>query len=192
MAATVDAGALVVGGTAHVFTAPVGTPLPTTPTGTLNSQFLSVGYTTEDGIRFADEKTVSEIRALQSFYPIRRIVTGRASMAEFTMLEWDQKTVPLAFGGGAITEPTAGVFRYDPPDPEDLDERAMVIDITDGDDHHRFVIRKGMVTSNAESTFLRTDAAKLPLTFAALGVDGEKPWYFLTDDDAFGAIVAGS
>lgn len=192
MAATFDAGALVVGGNAQIYTAPVGTPLPVTPTATLNSLFLSAGYTTEDGIRFADEKTVNEIRALQSFYPIRRIVTARASMAEFSMMEWDAKTLPLALGGGAVTSPSAGVYRYDPPDPEDLDERSMVIDIQDGDDNHRFVIRKGMVTSNTESTFVRTGPALLPVTFAALGVDGEKPWYFLTDDDAFGAIVAGS
>lgn len=187
-----DSDQLVIGGTATIYVAPSTTTLPTHVNSVLDPQFLSLGYTTEDGVKFMDEKTIEEIRAHQSFYAIRRIVTARNATAEFTMLEWDRKTVSLAFGGGTWSTPTAGVYNYDPPTPETIDERVMVIDIGDGDETWRIIIPKGMVTSNTESTFTRTGPALLPITFGVLGQVDVSPWKFSTDSTAAEAVEAGS
>lgn len=192
MTATLDSDQIVVGGTGTIWVAPVGTSLPDTPSESLNAAFLSLGYTTEDGVKFTDEKTVKEIAAWQSFYPVRRIITARAAKADFTLMEFDYKTLPFAFGGGAWTEPSAGEYLYTPPDPGDIDERAMVIDVVDGLVNWRIVLPKGMVTSNTETKFVRSDAALLPITFSVLGQAAVDPWSLATDSPAADPAEAGS
>lgn len=192
MAATNNSDQLVVGGTGTIWVAPVGTPLPTTPTATPNSLFLSLGYTTEDGVKFTDERTLAEINAWQSFYPVRRIITGRNATVEFTLEEWDRKSISLAFGGGTWSSPSAGVYKYAPPSPSTIDTRAMIIDVVDGTENYRILIPQGMVTSNTETTFSRTGASLLPITFGVVGQDAVDPWDLLTDSTAADAIIAGS
>lgn len=189
---TFDAEQLVIGGTATAWVAPVGTPLPSNVSSALNSSFRSLGYTGEDGVKFTDEKTVKDIRAHQSFYPIRRVVEARTGSVEFTMLEWDYKTIPFAFGGGTWSEPSPGLFRYLPPDPEALDERCMVIDIADGDILHRITIPKGLVTSNTEATFTRAAETPLKVTFSITADGTNKPWIYDTNSPGADEIDAGS
>lgn len=183
--ATLDADAIVIAGTATIHVAPAGTTMPTSLSDELDPAFVELGYSTDDGVAFSDTKEVQGVRPHQSFYDVRRFVTGRASSLGFSLLQWDADTVPFAFGGGAITEPTPGEFRYTPPDPEELDERALVIDLADGDRHFRFGIPKGMVSSNTDSGLARTGPALLPITFDALGEDGEAPWTVDSDDPAW-------
>jgi hypothetical protein len=183
--ADLDADAIVIAGTATLYVAPAGTTMPASLSASLNAAFVELGYSTEDGVKFTDSKTVQGVRPHQSFYEVRRFVTERASSVEFSLLQWDADTVPLAFGGGSITSPAAGEYRYTPPDPEDIDERAVVIDITDGDRHFRIGIPKAMVSSSVESTFARTGPAMLPITLDVLGTDGTAPWVIDSDDAAW-------
>lgn len=183
--ADLDADAIVIAGTATVHVAPKDTPMPASLNAVLNAAFVPLGYSTDDGVAFSDSKEVQGVRPHQSFYDVRRFITGRASSLGFSLLQWDADTIPFAFGGGTITEPAPNQFRYTPPDPEDLDERAMVIDLVDGDRHFRIGVSKGMVSSNTDSTLARTGPALLPITFDVLGEDGVTPWVFDTDDPAW-------
>lgn len=176
---------LVVAGTGHIYVAPAGTPMPTSLSASLNAAFEEIGYTNEDGVKFTDGKTTNAIRVWQSFYPARYHITEREAMLEFTLAQWNERTVALAFGGGEFTEPTPGEYRYTPPSPETVDERAMVVDLSDGDRNFRFAIPNGFVTSNTESSFTRTGPSLLPITFAALVANDADPWTFDTDDSAF-------
>lgn len=176
---------LVVAGVGHIYVAPEGTAMPTSLSDALNAAFVEIGYTTDDGAKFTDAKSVNAIRGWQSFYPIRHHVTERDAMLEFTLQQWNENTVPLAFGGGSITEPTAGEYRYAPPPPETVDVRAMVLDIADGDRNFRIGIPKGFVTSNTETSFLRTGPSLLPITFGVMAEDLADPWFLDTDDPAF-------
>jgi hypothetical protein len=178
-----DKDQIVVAGTAHVYVAPAGTAMPTDVDDELNAAFVSLGYSTEDGVKFTDAKTLVDIRAHQSFYPVRRIITARDAMAEFTLLEWDQETVSLAFGGGSWAEATPGQHVYTPPDPEEIDERALVVDTHDGDRIWRIIIPSGLVTNDVESTFTRTGPALLPIVFGVIGADATAPWSLATNDD---------
>lgn len=192
MVASFNADAVVIGGTAAIWVAPSGTTVPTEFDDALDAAFGSVGYTTEDGVKFNDEKTIGAVRAHQSFYPIRRFIENRDATLEFTMLEWDRRTVELAFGGGTWTTPSPGSFKYTPPDPETVDERTMVVDIEDGTTVHRIVVPSGLVVSNTESTFLRTGPSLLPITFGVIGEDASAPWVYLTNSDAAGVGSEGS
>ena len=177
-----DADQILVALNAAVHVAPVGTTLPTDSDSALNAAFLELGYTTDDGIQFSDTKTVEDIKAHQSFYPVRRIVTERGSSVSFELEQWNGDTVRLAFGGGTVTEPTSGEYKYVPPDPEDIDERAMVIEWQDGTREYRLVIPRGNVSENVETNLTRKAQAGLPITFAVLGEDATDPWTIFTND----------
>lgn len=182
-----NAEELVVAARGDIAIAPKGTTLPT-DLGALDAAFTTVGYTTEEGVKFAYSENREEIMAWQSATAVRRIVTARDLVTAYELEQWNRDTFALAFGGGTWSEPTVGVFRYDPPDSDDpLSEYAQVIDFQDGERHSRVVIEKGGVSEDVETNLVRTAAAVLPVAFKALAPDdsGTSSWYFLGDDPAF-------
>jgi hypothetical protein len=188
-----DANELVVGGTGEAYVAPVGSTLPAKkPTDALDAAFFGLGYHTEDGASFSVTPDISEIGAWQSRQPIRRDLNGQDIMVSFVLQQWNEESVCLAFGGGEITEVESGIFRYDFPDESDvLDERALVLDVADGDDNLRFVFPRGNVTEAVETQFKRSEPAVLPITFKVLSpTDGGAPGYVLMDNAE--AFAAGS
>lgn len=167
--------------------APFGTTLPTSPIASLDPAFTDLGYLTEDGATFTKGQEVEDIRSWQSATPTRRVVTTRSYGVAGQLQQQDQVNYALAFGGGDWTEPTLGIFRYDPPaDTDDLPEYSLVVDGVDGDIHHRAVIIRATIEGETETQWVRNAAALLPLNFAALTPDGaDAPWYYLTDDENF-------
>lgn len=185
-----DASEIRVAANGQVYVAPVGTALPTTPTGALNAAFVGLGYTTEDGVGFSVGLDINEIKSWQSRQPTRRDLVGQEISASFGLQQWNEETVPLAFGGGAITTISGG-YRYDFPEEGDaLDEYAMVIDAVDDSTNMRFVLVRGNVVEAVETKFQRGEAAVLPITFKALEPSaGGAAAYFLSDGAGF---LAGS
>jgi hypothetical protein len=179
-----DVDEIVVGANGTVWTAPVGTAAPADEDAAPAAGWVDLGYVSEDGVTVTDAKTLEVISVWQLFYAARRIVTARELNLSFALRQWSKDTVPFAFGGGEITTPTAGHHKYTPPAPEDLDERALMIDWQDGTKHYRWVVLRGMVTDNVETNLTRTAAADLPITFGMNGSDTGDPWYLLTDDPA--------
>lgn len=179
-----NAEELIIAGNGAIHVAPVGTALPTHEGSSLDAAFAHLGYTTEDGVKFTDGKEVGEVKAWQSFYPIRRFIVARSGLAEFTLQQWNRDTVNLAFGGGEWTDVVGGHHVYTPPDPETVDERSFVIDAADGDEDWRIVIERGLVISDVESSFTRTGPALMPITVGITGTDDAAPWYLATDADA--------
>lgn len=183
-----DVDEIVVGANGTVWVAPVGTAAPATSAEAPGAGWVDLGYTSEDGATFTDAKTLQTIPVWQLFHPARRIVTERDTNLGFVLRQWSKDTVPFAFGGGAITEPddvgNPGEYRYTPPAPELIDERALLLDWVDGTKNYRLVIPRGMVTDNVETNLVRTGAADLPITFGVNGSDGVDPFYLLTNDPA--------
>lgn len=186
-----DSDELVVGGTGDIYVAPVGTALPTTPTANLNSAFVGLGLTDEDGVSLTVDPDIQEFRAWQSRQAVRRELTGQAVSLAFKLEQWNEETVKLAFGGGTVSNPSGSIYKYELPDGNDsLDERAMVIDIKDGSETIRFVWPRGNVAESVATEFHRTALAVLPITFRVLApADNPNgtPGYFLTDSAAFAA-----
>lgn len=181
-----DADEIVIAANGIVRVAPVGTTAPTDPTSAPAAAWRHLGYVTEDGATFTDSKEIEDILAWQSFYPVRKIVTSKDARVSFALRQWNENTIPLAFGGGSVTNPSTGVWRYAPPSPEDIDERALMIDWQDGTKDYRLIIPKGIVTDAVETNLVRTDSAVLPITFAAVPAStSDDPWYLLTNDIAF-------
>ena len=182
-----DAENLVVAGTGRVLVAAVGTTAPTTLSGAYAAGWSELGYTTEDGVAFSDSKSSEDIRSWQSFNPTRTIITARDTQVTFSLQEWNLTTVPFAFGGGAVTEPSAGIFLFTPADAGDVDERALSVEWTDGSEIFRLIIPRGVVTDATEVNLTKTEVARLPVTYKVLGTDGSAPWTLLSNSSAFDA-----
>ena len=182
-----DADQLVVAGTGRVLAAPVGTAFPADVATAFGASWKDLGYTTDDGVQFTDGKSTDSFSPWQSFYAVRRWVTSRETNLAFTLAEWSYDSVPLAFGGGAITEPTAGNYVYTPPDPGETDDRALAVEWVDDAKIYRVYVPVGNVSDNVESSFTKTGPSLLPITFGVLGTDGSAPWTLHTNDPSFEA-----
>lgn len=185
-----DANQVVVGGNGAVYVAPFATGsvnLPTTVSVALNAVFLEVGFASEDGITFSSGATIEDIKAWQSAYPIRKLVTERSAALEYVLRQWNKDTVPLAFGGGTLSG-VGGVTKYLPPSPDVITLLSMIIEWTDGSDKFRLVIPRGQVSGEVSTNVVRTEAADLPIHFDATPSGAPdvtslltQPWYLLTN-----------
>lgn len=180
-----DVAEIVVGANGTIRFAPVGTAAPASEAAVVDAAWVDAGYASEDGVTFTDAKTLEEIPVWQLFGPARRIVSARDVTVAFALRQWSGPNLKFALGGGTITAPSPGHFKYVPPDPEDVDEKALMIDWADGTKLYRLVLIRGMVTENVETNLVRTAAADLPITFALNWDDAGDSWYLLTNDPAF-------
>lgn len=179
-----DTDEVVVAANALAYIAPVGTAGPIDTATAPGAGWIHLGYTSEDGMSMTPGLETNEIPAHQSFYPIRHIVTGRSLEFGFELLQWNQESLKLAFGGGSFTT-AAGVTTYTPPSPEVIDFRALLLHWEDGDKKYRMHVPKVLVTDASDISLTRSDAAAIALTFATVASDGAQPFSFITDDAAF-------
>ena len=192
-----------VAGTLKVYSAPDDTDLPDPlefpdaatydADNGLDAAYELVGFTSPDGSQFSDSKTTTKIMVHQRFRGARTIVTEVASSAQFVMRQWNGASVTLGFGGGEVTSPTADVYVYTPPAPEDLQHRIIAMDSIAGDIIQRFIIKRGMVTGDTTVAFARTEASDLPVTIEADETSSTSTaWVLHTNDPAFADYVTGS
>lgn len=170
-------------GTVYVGTPGATITAPTSEVSVLDTDFVELGFVSEDGVKFRDSKDVGSLRAWQTPYDVRRFVTGRDFEVEFALEQWNWHTVPFAFGGGTLTEPTPGHYKFVPPDADDLDERALVVDWVDGARKYRLFLPRGLVTTPVEVNIKRDEGAMFPITFGAI-FDGTNPAFAIFTDDA--------
>jgi hypothetical protein len=185
MGTPLNAEQIRVGGNGTLWTAPVGTTLPTTPTAAPAAAWLKLGYLTDAGGTITRPIETTPIRGWQAMTPLRMLITSRDVVGAFELLQWSQDTVKLAFGGGTVSNPSAGVYKWVPPAPETVDYRAFMLDWIDGSLNYRWIVPKGLVTDFGGTTIARTDAAILPITFTAIPVVGQDSDNLLTDDPSW-------
>lgn len=183
-----DADEIVVGASGAVYVAAVGTAGPTDTATALAASWQHLGYTSEDGVEIAPGMDMSEINGWQSFYALRRVVTSRSLEIGFELLQWNEHSIKLAFGGGTVTSSGVSpdiVYTYNPPAPSVIDYRAMVVEWADGTKKYRLHVPKSMVTDTGAMNVTRSDAAGIDLTFGIEATDGTNPFSLITNDPAF-------
>lgn len=186
MARTTDD--IVVGADGSIFVGPVGTVPPATIAEPWGAGWVELGYADENGAKFTDSKTITDIPVWQLFYAARKIVSARDFTVDFVLRQFDGPTVSLGFGGGSVSDLGDG-FRYTPPAASVIDERALGLEWLDGDKVFRLVVPRGLVTSNVTGEVKRTAATDLPITFGVIGSDTADPWYFDTNDPSFADLI---
>ncbi|GAA2940143.1 phage tail protein [Streptomyces enissocaesilis] len=184
-----------VAGTGRVLVAPIGAPLPTTfsatPSTDWGTGWVDLGYTSTDGVTFSKKDKLDPVETWQSISPARFVYADRDLTLKFSMLQFNEDTLPF-FMGGSKNDITAagagsGVFTFDVPDGPTFDERALGLEFTDGKDiTYRFVIPRGQVTASDDIKLARKAAASLGVTFTALsGGDGEPLATFVMKDPTY-------
>lgn len=178
-----DSDELLVGGTGQVYVAAVGSTEPTNESSVLSAAtWKGLGYHTEDGVSVANAPEITRFMAWQSKRPVRIDRQADTFTISFQLLQWDEDSTPLAFGGGSITDLGSGHYKFSPPsETSALDERALVCDVQDGSDVLRFVIPRGVAVEGVDSQFNRSNMSSLGVTFEALENDNGDDWYFLTN-----------
>lgn len=175
---------VIVGGTGAVYVGPTGTAAPTDATTALNASFKDLGYLTEDGITITDDKATNDIMAWQSFYPVRSVVTGRTFTVSFTLMQWNENTLPFALGGGTLVAGPPAT--YVPPTTGTVDERALVLEWDDDVKDHRVHIPRGVVSEAVAIQISKNEPALLPVTFKVTPASTDAYTYkFFTDDAAY-------
>ena len=178
---------VVVAGTGAVYVAPDGTALPADLATPLPSEWIDVGYVSEDGVTFTFSREQEEVNAWQVSTPVRVLVTNEPITIAFELIQFDRTTVSLAFRGGTFTG-TSSPYTYTPPDPGHSDVRAIVVDAVDGDYDFRFCFPRVQISEDVETSLVRSDAVRLPLTFNVLAAD--EKWQIVSDHPGFGAVAA--
>ena len=180
-----NAAQVVVGANGDVYVADTTATAPTNATSAPAAGFLKLGFVSEDGATFTEGKDVTDINAWQSFYPIRRLVTGRSVQVSFALREFSKRNVQFALGGTVTGDEGVGPYTYVPPAPEALGEKSLILDWADGSKKYRLYIPKGIVSEAVEISLTRTASSDLPVTFAASDPGGGAIYTLFTTDPAF-------
>lgn len=182
-----DSGDIRVAGNATIYVAPLDTAFPAfgvAPT----APWVDLGYVTEDGITANYGREITEIYAMQSVEPVRIIATRMPKTIAFALMQQGQEQFMLAMGGGTFATDGAAtdVFRYTPPDPSVVDEKAMLVIFTDGGFTYQFEYRRVQNREGVETKFVREDATTFPVTMQILvPADGSASFEMVTDDPAY-------
>ncbi|MFD3514914.1 hypothetical protein [Streptomyces sp. NPDC058657] len=177
----------------RIWLAALGTKAPADATTPMPTGWWSVGFTTEDSLKFNSEPNFEQVRSAQSSHPTRTFQTSDASTLEVDLQQWSGRNFRAVYGGGEITEVTvAGAqtgtpkqYRFTPPRIGSRGEIAAVIEVIDGGRHYRYVIPRTMQMEGVSKDLAKAKEAVLPLRLAVQGGDDLDAWYVLTDDPAF-------
>lgn len=183
-----DATETVIAGSGQVYIGAVGATAPTAEDSALSpATWYGLGYHTEDGASISESPEIVRHKAWQTRADVRRTRETDVFQVTFALEQWNEQSVPLAFGGGSVSEPSSGHYKYTPPAVSDAEnEKALILDIVDGSNKLRIYVPRGTVVEGVESQFTRSQMGVLPITFEAMEVDDGSPqWSLFTNLASF-------
>lgn len=164
-AGNVSAGKPKVGGA--IFTAPLGTTLPTDATSDLDAAFENVGYISEDGVTNSNTPETDPIKAWGGDV-VYNAQTEKEDTFNWTMIEV-ANVVPLkvVYGDNNVTGDLATGITVK-ANSEEQEERAFVIDmVLRGSILKRIVIARGQVTEVEDIEYTDGDLIGYGTTISA-------------------------
>lgn len=179
----IDTTEIRVGISGSVYVAPTGSTAPADATTALDAAFVDLGAINEDGISLSPSRSIEKIRAWQAAKAVRTVVTEDELSVGFSLMQWNEDSIALAFGGGTFSVANVTETKYVPPAAGTVDERSFVFEWVDGAISNRLYVPRGMVSEIGEITVTKTGAVELALTVEVLGSTPDDFVYF-TDDPA--------
>ena len=153
--------------------APTGTAMPTDADEALDAAFIDVGYISEDGVTLSPNTSTDGIAAWQSLAFVRTVVSEQDMQLGFELMQWNETSLQLAFGGGVYTAGVAPLWEFDLPTPDEILEYACVVDALDPNgSKYRMAFERVTLESTGDIDFARTNNAGLPTTLRALAGTG--------------------
>lgn len=149
--------------------------------------FTPMGYTAEDGIELTPSVETNPVNAHQSATPVKFVVASASATLAFTMMQFDENTVPVYFGTDFV-DGDSGTKVLNLSSTPDLAENVVVVEwgdfqeeagATEGEPatllsgtKTRLIIPRGMLSERNAITLTRTDASQLGVTIQALDYNG--------------------
>lgn len=172
-----------VAGAGHVYTAEVGTAAPTDVATALSADWNELGYVTEDGVNFTFGRETEDLNSWQAD-KVRVLSIRAPKSVEFALMQSNHDTLLVALGGGSITA-NGAEYTILPPADDENEERACVIEFSDGDVNYRYYFPRVQVQGEVSFTLTRSGALTYPINFGVLAAT--PPYTIFTDDPAFSA-----
>ncbi|MFC8504886.1 phage tail protein [Streptomyces sp. NPDC057411] len=158
-----------------------------------------LGFTASDGVTFSKKDKLEAIDSWQSVSPVHYIYSARDLSLKFSMLQFNEDTLPFFMGGDAVKQdaaPAVDTYRYEIAERPFADVRALGLEFTDvkaGSStvvKYRFIIPNGQVTATDDIKLGRKAAAQLGITFTAMSKGDGKPLAtFIMKDSQYSATV---
>lgn len=186
-----DSSEVLVAVNGNVYVAPVGTTIPATPDvtwTTASASWKDVGYLNEDGLQYTQGRNTEDVNAWQSFQPVKQLVTGASVTMGMSMQQWNETTLPLAFGGGTIVASGTGAtlkYAFTPNVIGTLDEKAIGFEWTSsGGFLYRLFFTKAVISDEVSFSLSKNANAELPVVFTGLASGTTLPYHWYTNDPA--------
>lgn len=180
---TLDSTEVFVGQTGHIYVAPVGTAFPTSISDPVDvADWDELGYVDVDGVQFTESPNLQKFNSWQKRKPVRMTKGDVEATIGFNMQQWNATSVVLAQGGGEVTEDAPGEYHVSPPDEFALDERALIVESSDGDNTMRKCYTRVLNQAPFQFKWARSEESKLPIEFMVLSADGDEEDSFIQTD----------
>ena len=171
--------------TGAIFTAPIGTTLPTTATADLNSAFKCLGYISEDGMKHEITRETETVKDWGG----NTVLTSQTEYEEkftFTALEMLKKEVlQVIFGDSNVTE--SSTLRTIKGNATELPSREWVFDmVMSNGKARRIVVPSAKVSSVGEITYKNNEAVSTELEVTAVPDSNGNASYTYDDITASG------
>lgn len=177
----------------RAYVAPVGTTFPTTPVAVWGVGWVDLGYMHPDGLEEALGEDRTEIPAWGEEAPVKSRVKSRDGSFKLTFLETTAEILQLYYAVQA-TDMTSTAAAVGPPAvPQFLSfgtgqaspgiERALGIDIIEGDEIERIMIARVDVSDRGNRKRSADDSSNFELTFKPLAAPsgGQAVQRFITN-----------
>ena len=183
-----------VNATGSVYVAPVGTAFPTNISAAVSplAGWVELGYLTEEGPRLSFGRESTDLLAWQSADAVRVLTTSRPKSISFDLMQHNRHTLMLALGGGTVTEPTPGNFLFTPADDAEIYQRALIVELEDGEFNYRYCFSKTEQDGAVEFAAVRTNSTNFAMSMKVLAPDTGTSYIVQSDDPNLSLLEAGS
>lgn len=151
--------------TGTLFYAPLGTPLPTTPTEELDEAFIECGFIGEDGFTEDNTRDTTKKKAFGGT-TVKTLQSEYTATIAFTFLESLNADVLRAVYGEDNVEVDDGVITVR-KNKKMLPHMVWVIDTEDNDTDRRWLVGDGQITETGSVNIVHTDTIEYPVTIEA-------------------------
>ena len=150
-----------------IYTAPIGTTLPTDATTALDAAFVCLGYVSEDGLKNNNELSVEAIKAWGGNI-VYRSLTEMNDEFSLSLIETENVDVlKTVYGESHVTVDADNNVSVDVVG-EDPIERVWVFELAlRGGKAKRIVVPDGAITSRDEISYTDSDAVAYGITISA-------------------------
>lgn len=150
-----------------IYTAPIGTTLPTDATTTPAEAYKAMGYVSEDGVTNANSISTEVIRAWGGDV-VAAPVTERPDEWTFTLIEvLNSDVLKAVYGPDAVTGTLAAGLAVK-VSPGELDPMVWVIDMIKNDVLSRVVIPNGKITELGDVVYKDDEVIGFEVTVTAM------------------------